>query len=267
MPPPAQQQQQPPAGGGRGSGGGRGEFRSLGLRLHASSPVVSYVFVKRHREGEGEAAANALYVTGLPLGVDEVSLGSIFGVFGAVEQTVMHPSKRSAALVFESPEGVASALSHARGGQVVECALPLPDGPLGLKAWVAEHKAARPGNAELQKQLDDWMEAHEAEAAAREAARQQAMAEDGWTVVVRSKGRKRARDVGGVSTVSGGVAAAAAAAARAAAETKQSKQAENFYRFQTRDKRRNELMELRQQFEEGRKRLAALKAARHFKPS
>jgi hypothetical protein len=38
-------------------------------------------------------------------------------------------------------------------------------------------------------QLDDWMEAHEAAEAAREAARQAAMAEDGWTVVVRSKVR------------------------------------------------------------------------------
>lgn len=36
-------------------------------------------------------------------------------------------------------------------------------------------------------QLDGWMEAHEAAEAAREAARQAAMAEDGWTVVVRSK--------------------------------------------------------------------------------
>lgn len=36
-------------------------------------------------------------------------------------------------------------------------------------------------------QLDEWMEAHEAAAAAAEAARQQAMGEDGWTVVVRSK--------------------------------------------------------------------------------
>lgn len=117
-----------------------------------------------------------------------------------------------------------------------------------------------------------------------------------------------------MATVSGGVASAAAAAARAAAEGKQAKSAENFYRFQQRDRRRNgesrthvaaavtqrsplqrgsrraagscvlyvtpllpcrghphtavaELLELRQRFDEGRKRLAALKAARHFKPS
>lgn len=53
------------------------------------------------------------------------------------------------------------------------------------------------------------------------------------------QGRKRAREVGGMSTVSGGIAPAAAAAARAAADAKQAKQAENFYRFQQRDKRRS----------------------------
>lgn len=52
------------------------------------------------------------------------------------------------------------------------------------------------------------------------------------------QGRKRARESGGVSTVTGGVAQAAAAAAQAAAVTK-SKQAGNFYRFQQRDKRRS----------------------------
>lgn len=41
-------------------------------------------------------------------------------------------------------------------------------------------------------QLDDWMEAHEAAEAAKEAARQAAMAEDGWTVVVRNKVRPKA---------------------------------------------------------------------------
>ncbi|KAF6266678.1 ribosomal RNA-processing protein 7-domain-containing protein [Scenedesmus sp. NREL 46B-D3] len=227
-----------------------------------------YVFIKHHKPKEGEAEVpNALYVTGLPLGLDEVGLAAVFTVFGHVVNVVLHPSKRSAAVVYESSEGVSQALSHASSGQVVDFPLPVPEGPVGLKAWVAQHKARRPGNAELQKQLDDWMEAHEAAEAAREAAQQAAMAEDGWTVVVRSKGRKRARDVGGTSTVSGGIAPAAAAAARTAADAKQAKQADNFYRFQQRDKRRSELMDLRQKFEEGRKRLAALKAARHFKPS
>jgi hypothetical protein len=133
-------------------------------------------------------------------------------------------------------------------------------------------------------QLDDWVAAWEDAEAARQRAREEAMAGDGWTVVVRSKvrrarraahgaagqsrsqnrplqparlrdgahaqtsvrrlrraptlpqGRKRARDSGGVATVSGGVAHAAAAAA---AEGKADKKYEDFYRFQQRDKRRS----------------------------
>lgn len=136
------------------------------------------------------------------------------------------------------------------------------------------------------------------------------------------QGRKRSREEGGMSTVSGGMPqAAAAAAAAVAAGVQQSRLSENFYRFQQREQRRTggaraaavvaadrcwdvceqqpmlpatatlfwltlanlecrpslmvccvtvcaapttttaELLELRQQFEEGRKRLAALKVS------
>jgi hypothetical protein len=56
-------------------------------------------------------------------------------------------------VVYESKEDVSQALSHASSGQVVDFPLPAPEGPVGLKAWVAQHKAQRPGNAELQKQV------------------------------------------------------------------------------------------------------------------
>jgi hypothetical protein len=61
--------------------------------------------------------------------------------------------QRSAAVVYESADDVSQALSHASSGQVVDFPLPVPEGPVGLKAWVAQHKAQRPGNAELQKQV------------------------------------------------------------------------------------------------------------------
>eukprot|EP00775_Hariotina_reticulata_P013701 gene13701-13823_t len=212
------------------------EYKSLALRLHKSSPCLVYVFIKKQQPHPNEQeVSNALYVTGLPLGLDDDSLAAIFSCFGPVQDVVLHPSKRSAAVVYSSPEGVSTALSQAGKGQIVEYDLPPTEGPVGLKAWVVQHKALRPGNSVLQQQLDEWIEAHDAAEAAKEAARTAAMSEDGWTVVVRSKGRKRAREAEGVST--------------------------------QRDKRRNELMELRQRFDEGRKQLAARKAQRHFKPS
>lgn len=63
--------------------------------------------------------------------------------------------QRSAAVVYQSSEGVSAALKHAGKGQIVEYELPQQEGPVGLKAWVAAHKAARPGNDVLQQQVGD----------------------------------------------------------------------------------------------------------------
>ncbi|GIL93679.1 hypothetical protein Vretifemale_21082, partial [Volvox reticuliferus] len=131
-------------------------------------------------------------------------------------------------------------------------------------AWVHEHKAARPGNDVLQRQIDDWMDDFDAEQERKARERQAAMGEDGWTVVARAKGRKRTREDDGVKVMTGGVATNAAAAA--AAKEKEKSMLGDFYRFQRHEKRRNELAELRQRFEEDRRRLAQLKAARNFKP-
>lgn len=60
------------------------------------------------------------------------------------------------------------------------------------------------------------IESIHAQVARKERARQEAMGGDGWTVVVRSKGRRKTKDAGGITVQSGGVAAAAAASAAAA---------------------------------------------------
>jgi hypothetical protein len=70
-------------------------FKSLGLQLHPESAVVSYVYIKRQKlqESDSSAPTHALYVTGLPLGLDEAALQAIFQLFGEVVDIVMHPSK------------------------------------------------------------------------------------------------------------------------------------------------------------------------------
>ncbi len=65
-----------------------------------------------------------------------------------------------------------------------------------------------------------------------------------------------------MSVRSGGLATAAAKAKGAAGLPVEDK----FYRFQQKDKRRTELMDLRQQFEQDRKRIAELRQSRNFKP-
>ena len=60
---------------------------------------------------------------------------------------------------------------------------------LSAAGWVEEHKAATPGNNALQKQLDSWTDAFEAADAARQEAVSKAAAEDGWTLVTRTRVR------------------------------------------------------------------------------
>lgn len=74
--------------------------------------------------------------------------------------TPLHPSRpphqhpqRSGVVVFHEAAGAAAALAAAGTGQVIEYELPVPEGPRGLKAWVQQHKAQRPGTAALQKQV------------------------------------------------------------------------------------------------------------------
>lgn len=63
----------------------------------------------------------------------------------------------SGVVVFATSEGAAAALQLAGAGQIIEYELPLPAGPVGLKAWVQAHKAQLPGTAQLQKQVGAGM--------------------------------------------------------------------------------------------------------------
>jgi hypothetical protein len=121
------------------------------------------------------------------------------------------------------------------------------------------------------------------------------MSDDGWTVVSRHKGRKKNKDSGG--TV---VAGAAAAIAAEQAANKKPQHLDDFYRFQSREKRRDggcpmrynhqhrtsschsshlvapslmclrlfatELLELRKKFQQDKRRIAELRAQRRFRP-
>ena len=128
--------------------------------------------------------------------------------------------------------------------------------------WLAAHRAARPGLEVLQAEVDAWIAAHEAEAAAEAAAAGAAAAEDdGWTVVGAATGRRKTTD--GEGTVVGGVDKKVAERARAAAAPTVHA---DFYRFQKRETQRAAVADLRVKFEEDKRRIAELRAARKFKP-
>ena len=135
----------------------------------------------------------------------------------------------------------------------------------GLNAWVASHRQKRPGTAAAVKaNIDAWFERKQAEddERAEEEARA-AKTEDGWTKVQAKRGRRKTKDETTGTTV-GGIRAATADARRKGPKKIAN---EEFYRFQSKEKKRNEIIELQAKFELDKQRIARLKAARKFKPT
>lgn len=140
---------------------------------------------------------------------------------------------------------------------------PTENGPLhGMRKWLSDYHSKRPGFHALQQQIDEFITNFEAREEKARQEREAATAEEGWTLVEHHKGRKKTTDLeSGISV--GGVASAAVERKR----KKQNKDsALSFYRFQRREARRNEILELQQRFEEDKKKIVTLRAARKFRP-
>ncbi|KAL4429356.1 hypothetical protein ABPG77_005130 [Micractinium sp. CCAP 211/92] len=253
---------------GATDGGGASTSYSL-LPVKLTGPgggpaVTRYLYIKQHASpADGLPKERALFVAGIPAALQGPPLVELFARYGEVERAALHGSRVSAVLLYRAAEGLAALLKAAAKRRPLELRLPEPQGPCGLKAWVEEHKALKPGNTELQAALDEWMEDWEAEEQRKREEALRAQEDDGWTVVQRHKGRKKNASAAGV--VVGGVAGAAAAAQLAAAKQKDPTHSD-FYRFQQREQRRSELLDLRSKFEQDKKRIAELRASRKWKP-
>ncbi|XP_010528450.1 PREDICTED: calponin homology domain-containing protein DDB_G0272472 [Tarenaya hassleriana] len=134
----------------------------------------------------------------------------------------------------------------------------------GMKKWVTDYYTSRPGLKELQKRIDDFIIAHEERLEQERKEREAKAEEGGWTVVVHHKGRKKTTDSESGITV--GSVAQAAVEDKLAKKKQKETVAPDFYRFQKREAHRNELMALQSKFEQDKKRIQQLRAARKFKP-
>ncbi|KAL8038482.1 hypothetical protein ABFX02_11G110200 [Erythranthe guttata] len=133
----------------------------------------------------------------------------------------------------------------------------------GMKKWIMQYHQSRPGLEVLQERIDDFIVAHEAKEEQAKLEREAKAAEGGWTVVVHHKGRKKTtEDETGVAVGS----VAQAAVLDKMAKKKNKEVGLDFYRFQKREAQRNEVMMLQSKFEEDKKRIQQLRAARKFRP-
>ncbi|XP_058114989.1 uncharacterized protein LOC131257988 isoform X6 [Magnolia sinica] len=133
----------------------------------------------------------------------------------------------------------------------------------GMKKWITEYHTNRPGLKILQQRIDAFTTAHEAQEEQAKKERESRVAEGGWTVVKHHKGRKKTTD--SESGVAVGAVAEAAVLDKMAQKKKKGV-ALNFYNFQRREAQRNEVMMLQSKFEQDKKRIQQMRAARKFRP-
>lgn len=249
-------------------------WTALPFHLFCKTGPERFMMCRPHAQLDDDddlgASSSRLFIAAIPAGVSEQEfVNFLVEVIGPVEQVAMHGSRTSALVVFQSPDAVRKLFNnlgkHRKKTQVLK-RLERTEA-YGLKGWVMRHKEQynQNTNAVLQKQLDDWIDAFEEREAKQKEEAMQALEEDGWTVVRRFKGRKKnANEADGITV--GAVAPAAARDIASRSQQKVAKRSEgqgtDFYRSNTREKRRSELINLREKFEEDRKRLAQLKAAR-----
>lgn len=133
----------------------------------------------------------------------------------------------------------------------------------GMKKWIMEYHQSRPGLKILQERIDDFISAHEEKLEQERIEREARVAEGGFTVVVHHKGRKKTTDSeSGVAVGS----VAQAAVEHKLAKKKSTEVGQDFYRFQKREAQRNEIISLQSKFEQDKKRIQQLRAARKFRP-
>ncbi|KAK4346373.1 hypothetical protein RND71_032712 [Anisodus tanguticus] len=133
----------------------------------------------------------------------------------------------------------------------------------GMRKWVADYYQNRPGLEVLQERIDEFITDHEAKKEQEKKEKEALAAEDGWTVVVHLKGRKKTTD----SETGIAVGSISQAAVMDNVAKKKDKDVElDFYRFQKREAKRNEIMVLQSKFEQDKKRIQQLRAARKFRP-
>lgn len=246
-----------------------GGFTALRVRLPLL-PFVRVLFAKLHRSKKDDElpADRTLFVANAECG--EGVLRASFETFGEVERVVCgslqsqgggaggkargqgeeHGGPAHAHVVFTKKQACKQALAS---GEVVELGEG-EDGAVeaavgGGRVWTEEHRAQQVEQAQLQASVDIYMQ-HFDERSEEEKRRRKdkVVDDDGFEVVTYKRKEKLTVEEDQFQ------------------KPKKAKELQDFYRFQVREKKREELASLRAKFEADKRRVAAMKARRTFRP-
>ncbi|KAJ0398484.1 hypothetical protein P43SY_006642 [Pythium insidiosum] len=241
-----------------------GGYHPVALPL-AHGVFKRYVYVKKHHvKDSGDtsesilAADRTVYMVNLPTDSDDdwlreclASVGSIQHIVPGAQSDNSDPLlAKTAHVVFKSKQAAEKLLSLS----AIDCAV--PEVATGLDAYLAKYDATRPGLSAVKEIADRFMAEFDAQEEEQEIRHREELKnqvdDDGFVTVVSSKRKKQ---LAGDDLL-----------LQQPAKKQKSKELHNFYRFQMREKKRDQLKTLRERFEEDKLLVEKLKKANKFKP-
>lgn len=232
----------------------------------AGRASLSQLFARQHVSRADDTtlpAKRTLFVLNVPLHCSADALAAAFDRKGTRPTVHLHDEAvdhRSAHLVFDDPAALKRALA--------------PKKPIELPSAHAERAAASsapPPRETLQRRVSAFMEQFEAQERERERAADamhNQMDDDGFVLVTRKKtGRNTSTETATGATVQ--VAATSGGDEPGSGPPKKKRKqmdTADFYHFQQHEKKREQLLKLREQFEHDKERIARMRASRKFKP-
>eukprot|EP00933_Yihiella_yeosuensis_P041990 TRINITY_DN36429_c0_g1_i1.p1 TRINITY_DN36429_c0_g1~~TRINITY_DN36429_c0_g1_i1.p1 ORF type:complete len:332 (-),score=89.68 TRINITY_DN36429_c0_g1_i1:78-968(-) len=276
-------------------------YKLLRLPIAAGSPVTKGLLVKRHEARDPEEKASAgrtLFVTHLDGFATEAQLQKCFSTgFGPVEKVELKAVEKRASkaeqradgvklhvvfarVIFKDASSVQKALESATGRITAHAVLP-PPAPV-LKEQLRVRKSFYRDPDQLRHEIDEWMaNFDEQKELQRRQARESAVDDDGFTKVV--SGITRTADGLTIRAAKRAAPTTGAFAQSIRAEKdqgtavegpnggkkkkKKSKEMADFYRFQQREKSRDEIMDHRKRQWSDAEKIKVMRKSKRFKLS
>eukprot|EP00455_Lapot_gusevi_P030863 TRINITY_DN3325_c0_g1_i3.p1 TRINITY_DN3325_c0_g1~~TRINITY_DN3325_c0_g1_i3.p1 ORF type:complete len:284 (-),score=87.25 TRINITY_DN3325_c0_g1_i3:39-830(-) len=244
-------------------------FKPLAVRCSASPQnevSANYLFFKKHIDKENPDAAG-FFVTGVPVTWNLADLSGVFSCFGEVSEAEYIDQPMTGYPL----SGALTARVHMSSQEEVEKALALdlkqvrqpfePDTsiPTGVASWLQDYDLKRPDPNQLQTRVDKFMHFFDLRMQKEKEEEKSGpiVDEEGFTLVRSTKKRrfpllKEQQE--------------AKERMQNQKKKRSEKQLINFYSHQIKDAKKQQLAELRQKFEEDKKKIEKMKQNRKFNP-
>ncbi|XP_060591249.1 ribosomal RNA-processing protein 7 homolog A-like [Ruditapes philippinarum] len=259
-------------------------FTVLPLKIEEKSTCHHYLYVKEHNIRDArdcKPKERTLFVLNVPPYCEEGHFREMFERYGTIQRIFFHSKPTSgpptvnsstffptapviqgymvAYIVFKKVSSVKAITSlpydkplvmHKEGGQSIDT---------GLNKWIREYKEDVVDTAALQTEIDKYMTEYDEKIQTeieKAKAAEGVPDEEGWVTVTKygkNKGAPRTE-------------AHEKALTRKEKKRRKDKELLNFYSFQMRETKREQIANLRKKFEEDKNRIALMKASRKFRP-